>query len=185
MEIMCTKVYAHSKLYRSVQVCLSSASPPPTSPLELTHLLAYSLVWSMGGHLSQANKLVFDQWWREVFATEPGLSLPPDRLIWDYYPNPEAPGFLLCSSEQYLTSSLATSDAGSLPPFVSTGKAGSMVHLIHRLVSRGCHVLLVGDPGSGKTTLLQQMFCESGIGCDLSSQHFYTSQVRVHVRTAY
>lgn len=153
-----------------VQVCLSSSS---TTPELLKSQLAYSLVWSMGGHLSPGNKLAFNQWWRDTF-TEPGLALPSAGLVWDYYPNPEEPGFLPCSPAETLVSSPQCSTT-SLPPFVSTDRASAFARLICQLIKQGSPVLVVGNPGSGKTALLHQILHDS-IN-DSSLQHFYTSQV--------
>lgn len=132
----------------------------------------------MGGHLSQPNKLLFNQWWRDTFTNEPGLTLPPDGLIWDYYPKPGTCDFIQCpTTPSLLTSSPDSFNAECIPPFVSTARGRAVVNLVHQLVNQGHHVLLVGDPGSGKTSLLQQMFGYSGICSGITPQHFYASQV--------
>ena len=165
----------------TVQVSLSTSSKPLTSsPVNLMPHLTYSLAWGMGGHLSQYNKVVFDKWWRQTFA-DPGLLPPASGLIWDYCPNPNAAGFVLCSSTNLaLSSSLPDgSNTDSSPPFVSTSTADAVAHVVHGLISQGCPVLLVGGQGSGKTTLLQQVLSKIVTG-DVTLQHIYASQVHVH-----
>ena len=154
------------------QVLLSSTSTTP--PLELKGQLAYSMVWSMGGHLSSQNKLAFNQWWRDTF-TEPGLAVPDSGTIWDYYLDVNTASFLPCHSDTTPLLSSSECTTGSQPPFVSTGKAAAVAHLIRQLIKGGCPVLLGGDPGSGKTALIQQVL--SGNNSDMSFQHVYASQV--------
>ena len=122
----------------------------------------------MGGHLSPANKLVFDQWWRDTFI-DPGLALPHTGLVWDHHPSQEQP------SSTDLISSPDCDSRSPLPPFVATARASAFAHLVHQLIKQGSPVLVVGNPGSGKTALLRQTFCENIK--DISFQHFYTSQV--------
>ena len=150
----------------------SSSGVPTPSPELLKSQLAYSLVWSMGGHLSPANKLVFDQWWRDTFI-DPGLALPHTGLVWDHHPSQEQPGFLPCSAD--MISSPDCDSRSPLPPFVATARASAFAHLVHQLIKQGSSVLVVGNPGSGKTALLRQTFCENIK--DISFQHFYASQV--------
>ena len=132
----------------------------------------------MGGHLSPQNKLVFNQWWRDTF-TKPGLAMPDSGLIWNYYPDQENLGFLpcVCANTPHLSSHKCGT---SSPPFVSTSRALAVAHLVHRLISHGYPVLLVGDPGNGKTSLLRQVLSERNNN-DMSLQHFYASQVRILV----
>lgn len=133
----------------------------------------------MGGHLSSQNKLAFDQWWRDTL-TEPGLAMPGNGLIWDYYPDPETASFVPCQTEATpLLSSHPECNTGSLPPFVSTSKSVTVAHLIRQLFKRGHPVLLSGNPGSGKTALIRQVL--SGNNSDMSFQHFYASQVHIQL----
>lgn len=135
------------------------------------------MVWSMGGHLSSQNKLAFNQWWRDTF-TEPGLAVPDSGTIWDYYLDVNTASFLPCHSDTTPLLSSSECTTGSQPPFVSTGKAAAIAHLIRQLIKGGCPMLLGGDPGSGKTALIQQVL--SGNNSDMSFQHVYASQVYMH-----
>lgn len=166
---MCTNVHTVF-----LQVFLSLAST--TSPLELKGQLAYSMVWSMGGHLSSQNKLAFNQWWRDTF-TEPGLAVPDNGSIWNYYLDLETSSFLPCHSDTTPLLSSPECTTASQPPFVSTARAVAVAHLVHQLIKRGCPVLLSGDCGSGKTAFIHRVL--SANNSDMSFQHVYASQVYI------
>ena len=174
-----------SLVYNSV-ICLLqvglSQLPSPPSPTGLKQWLTYSLVWSMGGHLSPQNKATFNDWWRETF-TEPDLTLPEDGVIWDYFIDPDSSRFLPCSP--HLTSTGPHSSAeDSATPFVHTSKTVAMAHFANQLVRQGHPLLLVGQQGSGKTSFLNQVLCKNDGNSTL--RHFYASQVRalyVGIRT--
>jgi dynein heavy chain len=150
----CNAVQSLTRIYECVSPRVDIEAQGEKAVEVMDKLFAFSLVWSVGGSITEGSRLVFDQCVRDIEGF-----FPPSQSVYEYGFNFEKVEFGLW--EERLPNPYKPPEG---QPFhkiiVHTVDTIRNMFLLNSLNAKYFHTLLVGNTGTGKTVAVQQSIAQ-------------------------